>query len=157
MFPIDRIALVCPFKQKGYANALEQARGLQNFARANSDRARHQHARHPTEEERRTAARVVPDLLSKLRAADDERRQAKRNSLVDKLTVEAKALADLKVEKAAVEGERRTVEADLGPVRYLSTLLGVNNETVLRWFILVVALLLDAAAVLLLFRNAPKL
>jgi hypothetical protein len=48
-------------------------------------------------------------------AADDERRQAKRNSLANKLTVEAKALADLKIEKAAVEGERRAVEADLGP------------------------------------------
>jgi hypothetical protein len=30
----------------------------------------------------------------KLRAADDERRQAKRNSLADKLATEAKALAD---------------------------------------------------------------
>ena len=58
--------------------------------------------------------------ISKLRAADDERRLAKRNSLTDKLTVEAKALAHLKVEKAAVEGERRTVVADLGPVRYIS-------------------------------------
>jgi hypothetical protein len=56
---------------------------------------------------------------AKLSAADDERRQAKRNSLADKLTVEAKALADLKIEKAAVEGERRKVEADLGPVKYL--------------------------------------
>jgi hypothetical protein len=71
------------------------------------------------------------------------------NSLADKLTVEAKALADLKVEKAAVEGERRKVEADLGPVRYLATLIGADNETVLRWFILVVALLLDPAAVAL--------
>ena len=42
--------------------------------------------------------------ISKLRAADDERRQAKCNSLADKLTVEAKAIADLKIEKAAVEG-----------------------------------------------------
>jgi hypothetical protein len=75
---------------------------------------------------------------------------SKRNSLVDKLTVEAKALADLKVERAAVEGERRKVEADLGPVRYLATLLGAGDQDVLRWFILVVALLLDPAAVLLL-------
>jgi len=44
---------------------------------------------------------------SKLRAVEDERPEAKRNSLADKLTVEAKALADLKIEKAAVEGERR--------------------------------------------------
>jgi len=71
-------------------------------------------------------------------------------SLADKLTVEASTLAGLQVEKAAVEGERRTVEADLGPVRYLATLIGADNETVLRWFILVVALLLDPAAVLLL-------
>ena len=44
--------------------------------------------------------------ISKLRAADDERRQAERNSLADRLAVEAKALADLKIEKAADEGER---------------------------------------------------
>ena len=49
-----------------------------------------------------------------------------------------------------MDGQRRTVEADLGPVRYLAGLLGGDNETVLRWFILVVALLLDPAAVLLL-------
>jgi hypothetical protein len=79
-----------------------------------------------------------------------ERRQTKRNNLADKLTVEAKALADLKIEKAAVEGERRKVEADLGPVRYLATQLGLTDEVVLRWFILVEALPLDPAAVLLL-------
>jgi hypothetical protein len=39
-----------------------------------------------------------------------------------------------------VEGERRTVEADLGPVKYLAILLGQADEVVLRWFILVVAL-----------------
>jgi hypothetical protein len=88
--------------------------------------------------------------ISKLRTADDERRREKRNSSADKLTVEAKALADPKIEKAAVEGERRAVDADLGPVGYLATLIGVGDEVVLRWFILVVALLLDPAAVLLL-------
>ncbi len=94
--------------------------------------------------------------ISKLRAADDERRRTKRNSLADKLTVEAKAFADPKVEKAAVEGERRTVEADLGPVRYLATLLGASDEAVLRYFILVVSLLLDPAAVLLLLAATRK-
>ncbi len=87
---------------------------------------------------------------AKLRAADDERRKAKRNNLADNLAVEAKILADLKIETAAVEGERRIIAADLGPVRYLATLIGAGNETVLRWFILVVALLLEPAAVLLL-------
>ena len=65
-------------------------------------------------------------------------------------TIEAKALANLKIEKAAVEGERRVVEADLGLVKNFSTLLGQADEVVLRWFILVMALLLDPAAVLLL-------
>ncbi len=86
--------------------------------------------------------------LSKLRTADDER-QAKRNSLADKLTVEAK-VADLKIEKAVVDSQRRTVEADLGPVRYLATLLGAGDQDMLRWFILILAVLLDPAAVLLL-------
>jgi hypothetical protein len=87
---------------------------------------------------------------AKFRTADDERRQAKRTSLADKLTVEAKALADLKIEKAKVDGDRKVAEADLGPVRYLATLLGAGDQDVLRWFILVVAMLLDPAAVLLL-------
>jgi len=38
----------------------------------------------------------------------------------------------------------------LGPVRYIATLVGAGDQDVLRWFILVVALLLDPAAVLLL-------
>jgi hypothetical protein len=38
----------------------------------------------------------------------------------------------------------------VGPVRYLATLLGATDEMVLRWLILVVALLLDPTAVLLL-------
>ena len=59
-------------------------------------------------------------------------------------------IADRRIEKATVDGERKAVEADLGPVRYLATLLGTSDETAMRWFILTVALLLDPAAVLLL-------
>jgi hypothetical protein len=87
--------------------------------------------------------------LSKLRAADDERRAAKRNSLADGLAVEAKSLANLKVQKAAIEASAAPSRPTLARW-YLATLLGADNETVLRWFILVVALLLDPAAVLLL-------
>jgi hypothetical protein len=42
-----------------------------------------------------------------------------------------------------VDGKRRTVEADLGPVRYLATLIGQPDAVIIRWFILAVALLLD--------------
>src|SRR6266478_4848012 len=87
---------------------------------------------------------------AKLRAQDEERRWAKRAELAAQYIEEGKALAALKVEKAAVESERHAVDADLGPVRYLAFLLGQADEVALRWFILVVALLLDPAAVLLL-------
>jgi hypothetical protein len=72
------------------------------------------------------------------------------NSLANKLAVEEKVLFDLRIERAVAEVGRRTVEADLGPVRYLATLIGQPDEAVLRWFTLVVALLLDPAGVLLL-------
>jgi hypothetical protein len=65
-------------------------------------------------------------------------------------TTEAGKLAQLQVQKAAIDGERKAVEADLGPVRYLATLIGATDEVAMRYFILVVALLLDPAAVLLL-------
>ena len=48
------------------------------------------------------------------------------------------------MEEAAVDGERKAVEADLGPVRYLATLLGTTDEVAMGDFILVVALLLVA-------------
>src|SRR5215468_10341559 len=70
----------------------------------------------------------------------DEQRKA-RADLAGQRIREAKTLADLKVEKANVDGERRIVEADLGPVKYLATLVGADSETALRWFVLMVALL----------------
>jgi len=83
-----------------------------------------------------------------MQLATDQRRN--RGELVAQRITEAKALADLQVEKARIEGERRTIEADLGPVRYLAMLLGQPDDSVMRWFVLVVALLLDPTAVLLL-------
>jgi hypothetical protein len=69
------------------------------------------------------------------------------------------ALADLRIEKAKVDGERKAVEADLGPVRYLATLLDSTDAQTMRYFtfILIVALLLDPAAVLLLLAAAHSL
>jgi len=80
--------------------------------------------------------------------ADAQRKN--RAELLTARTTEAGKLADLKVQKAAVDGERKAVEADLGPVRYLAILLGSTDEQTMRYFILIVALLLDPAAVLLL-------
>ena len=60
------------------------------------------------------------------------------------------AIANLRIETAKVDGERKAVEADLGPVRYLAALVGITDEVAMRWFVLIVAFLLDPAAVLLL-------
>ncbi len=79
-----------------------------------------------------------------------------RGELAAERVRQGKVLADLQVEKAGIEGDRRKVEADLGPVKYLATLLGAGDQGVLRWFILVVALLLDPAAMLLLLAAARR-
>jgi hypothetical protein len=92
-----------------------------------------------TEKGRTTAA---------MKLAEEQRRT--RAELAAERIREGKALATLQVEKASVDGERRKVEADLGPVRYLATLIGANDQDALRWFILAIAVLLDPAAVLLL-------
>jgi len=83
-----------------------------------------------------------------MQLAADQRRN--RAELVAERVRQGKALADLQVEKASVEGQRKIAEADLGPIRYLATSIGADAQDVLRWFILVVAVLLDPAAVLLL-------
>ncbi len=76
-----------------------------------------------------------------------EQQRKTRGELAAERGREGKALASLQVEKASVDGERKKVEADLGLVRYLATLVGADSEAVLRWFILAIALLLDPAAV----------
>jgi hypothetical protein len=80
-------------------------------------------------------------------AADQKRNRAELAAQRDQVN---KVLTELKIEKASVEGQRKVAEADLGPVRYLATLLGAGDQDVLRWFILVIAVLLDPAPVLVL-------
>jgi hypothetical protein len=80
-------------------------------------------------------------------AADQRRNRAELATQRDQANT---VLAELKIEKAKVDGDRKVAEADLGPVRYLATLLGAGDQDVLRYFILVVSILLDPAAVLLL-------
>ncbi len=93
---------------------------------------------------------------SKAAVALVDQQRKNRADLFASRNTEAGKLASLRVEKAAVDGERKAVEADLGPVRYLATLIGSTDEQTMRWFILVVALLLDPAAVLLLLAATER-
>jgi hypothetical protein len=38
-------------------------------------------------------------------------------------------MADLQTERAKIDGERKMVEAELGPIRYLTTLIGAATRT----------------------------
>jgi hypothetical protein len=69
---------------------------------------------------------------------------------------EANVLAGLKVEKATAEGSRKRAAADAGPVLYLAELLGANADGILRAFIVLIAALLDPAAVVLLLAATAK-
>jgi hypothetical protein len=73
--------------------------------------------------------------------AADQRKS--RTDLVASRIKKANLLAGPQVERATVAGERKTIEADNGPVRYLGQLIGATDETTMRYFILAVALLLD--------------
>jgi hypothetical protein len=86
-------------------------------------------------------------------AADQRKARA---DLVATRVKEAKTLAGLQVEHSEIDSERKTVEADTGPVRYLAQLIGATDEATMRYFILVVAALLDPAAVLLLLAATAR-
>lgn len=56
-------------------------------------------------------------------------------------------LAAVEVEDAGIADERQALPVDFGPVRYLAALIGQDDEKVMHWFVLTVALLLDPLAV----------
>jgi hypothetical protein len=56
-----------------------------------------------------------------------------RAQLVHERETAENAIANLRIEKAKVDGERKAVEADLGPVRYLATLIGATGEQTMRY------------------------
>ena len=76
-----------------------------------------------------------------------------RMQLVTSRLEEARALADLQVRKTAVAGDRKRMEAEAGPVRYLAQLVwgaDADLEKTVRLLILVIAGVFDPLAVLLL-------
>jgi hypothetical protein len=63
----------------------------------------------------------------------------RRNELVADRARAASTLASIEVEKAGIENERNGLAADSGPVRYLSKLIGIDQDTATRWFVLFVS------------------
>jgi hypothetical protein len=80
----------------------------------------------------------------------------RRKALVADRARAASALASIEVEKAGIENERNGLTADSGPVRYLSKLIGLDQDAATSWFILFVALLLDPLALVLLLTASAR-
>ena len=79
-----------------------------------------------------------------------ERQTGRRSELVEERARAADALAAVEVERAGIANERQELTVDSGPVRYLAALFGEDDEKVMHWFVLAIALLLDPLAVALL-------
>ena len=77
-------------------------------------------------------------------------------SLVADRTRTASALARVEIESAGVASARAVRAADFGPVEYLSKLVGIDTQTAMRWFTVLVACLLDPAAVMLLVAASAR-
>jgi hypothetical protein len=79
-----------------------------------------------------------------------EHQTVRRSELVGERARVASALAAVEVEREVIANERNELAADSGPVRYLAALIGADDEKVMHWFVLAIALLLDPLAVALL-------
>ena len=79
-----------------------------------------------------------------------ERQTGRRSELVGERARAADVLAAVEVERAGIANERQELTVDSGPVRYFAALFGEDDEKVMHWFVLAIALLLDPLAVALL-------
>lgn len=79
-----------------------------------------------------------------------EHQTGRRSELVGERARAADVLAAVEVEGAGISNKRNELAADSGPVRYLAALIGADDEKVIHWFVLAIALLLDPLAVTLL-------
>jgi hypothetical protein len=85
-----------------------------------------------------------------------ERQAARRTELVAARGHAATDLVALQVEGAAVTNQRNGLATDTGPVLYLSKLIGIDQEAATRWFVFMVAVLLDPLALTLLLAASAQ-
>jgi hypothetical protein len=78
-------------------------------------------------------------------ALADQQKRA-RADLVAEREQASRKLAGLENEAAQIRADRAGLAADNGPISYLAELLGADADDVVRWFIALVAVLLDPLA-----------
>jgi hypothetical protein len=83
-----------------------------------------------------------------LAAIESQRRS--RAGLVEERKREAGALADLQIERAQATAAGRQVETETTPIRYVAAVFGIGDqETAIRWLILMMTLCCDPLAIAL--------
>ena len=75
--------------------------------------------------------------------------QARREAIGKARQVQADKLVDLKMQRSHLEAEGKLVFAATGSARFLAAQLGTDAETVIRWLVLVLVLLIDPTALAL--------
>src|SRR5258708_1542315 len=90
---------------------------------------------------------------AKLRLADEQRRQAKRDGLTAKRDIETAELAKLRGERSRIDSHQKAAEAEVGPVKIVADVLGVDPGKVVA---AAVAAIYDALCVPLLLVAGHK-
>jgi hypothetical protein len=106
----------------------------------------------------RTAAGIAAQAqalaaAAKLRLADDQRRQAKRDGLAARRDIETAELAKLRGVRAEVASAQKAAEAEVGPVKLVADVFGVDPGKVVA---ATVAATYDALCILLLIVSGHK-
>jgi hypothetical protein len=100
----------------------------------------------------RTASQIAAQAkaqaeAAKLRLADEQRRQAKRDGLVARRDSETAELSRLRTVRAEIGSQQKAAEAEVGPTKLVADILGVDPGKVVA---AAVAAIYDALCVLLL-------
>jgi hypothetical protein len=78
----------------------------------------------------RTATQIAAQAkaqaeAAKLRLADEQRRQAKRDGLVSRRDIETAELTRLRAVRAEIGSQQKAAEAEIGPTKLVADILGV--------------------------------
>jgi hypothetical protein len=81
--------------------------------------------------------------------AATEAQQKRRDAIAKARQEAADRLVELQGDRAQLDAESRRVAAHTGPARFPAIQLGTDAETVVRWLVALVVLLIDPSAIAL--------
>jgi hypothetical protein len=122
-----------------------------------------------TEQARRVAdvekqEREIGDVVAKMTSTGQTKtalasigaQQARRDAIGKARQEAADKLVDLKAQRSHLEAEGKRVFAETGSARFLAAQLGTDAETVIRWLVMCLVLLIDPTAIVLTIAASTK-